>query len=242
MDYKVGIGILLVAILVVGGYLWYDSTRAGMVVSVTGSASVEAIPDKAVVYFQVEGRDTQSAQDAKAKYDSIADDLVTDLIKQGIEKKDIIVPTVYVQPEYDWSSGSQKQKGFVASGQVEVRVTDFDDVAGIVDSGVDAGAFVQGINFELSEALQNKYKAETLEAAGQDAKVKAEALARGVDKKLGSLVSVESNDFGYQPWVYYARGGDMAVAESSALQKAVVDISPRPQEVRASITVKYKLR
>jgi predicted transposase YbfD/YdcC len=41
----------------------------------------------------------------------------------------------------------------------------------VIDSGVDAGALLQYINFELSNDKQNEYKAQALREAGEDAKV-----------------------------------------------------------------------
>ncbi len=109
----------------------------------------------------------------------------------------------------------------------------------VIDAGVDKGAKVSYINFELSIAEQNKYKAQALELATQDAKTKAEAIASGLGKKLGKVVSVSSSDWGYSPWSLYR--ADVMTESAEEAKSAVTDIQPGEQSVTASVSVVYKI-
>ena len=237
MDNKVIISALIIAIILIGGYIAFNTTAA--VVTAQGDSVIEAKPDKVSVNINIEAK-SDTAQKAKDMHDKILDDLTIALLKMDIDKDEIKTINFNIYPEYDWSGGTQKQKGYIATEQIVVETSNFDRVAGIVDASVGAGALVSYINFELSEEKQNEYKTSALEAAGKDAKNKAEATARGLGKNLGSLVSVKSQDFNYGPVVYFeAKGGAASTAEA---RDAAVNIAPRDIEVRATIQVEYKLR
>jgi uncharacterized protein YggE len=112
----------------------------------------------------------------------------------------------------------------------------------VVDSGVDAGALLQWINFELSNDKQNEYKAQALKEAGQDAKTKATAIAEGLGKRLGDIVSISTSDWGYSPWnLYTASYGGMREDVAMAKQ-ATTNIQPGTQEVTGYVSVVYKIR
>ncbi len=237
MENKIIIAVIVLAILAVGGYLALNTTAA--VVTAQGSSVLEVMPDKVSVNLNIEARN-ETAQKAKDAHDKILNDLIVALFVAGVDREDIKTVNFNIYPEYDWTEGKQEQKGFVASQQIIIETNDFDKVAGIVDASIEAGALVSYINFELSEEKQNEYKAKALEEAGKDAKRKAEATASGLGKKLGSLVSVKSQDFNYSPYPYFvARADASSVAEA---KQAAISISPTDIEVRAAIEVEYKLR
>lgn len=237
MENKIVIAVIVLAILAVGGYLAINTTAA--VVTAQGTSVLEVMPDKVSINLNIEARN-KTAQEAKDEHDKILDDLIVALFRIGIDRDDIKTVNFNIYPEYDWSEGKQEQKGFIATQQIIVETTDFDKVAAIVDASIDAGALVSYINFELSEEKQNEYKAKALEEAGKDAKRKAEATASGLDKKLGSLVSVKSQDFNYGPYPYFvAEAGRASVADA---KQAAISITPTDIEVRATIEVEYKLR
>ena len=91
----------------------------------------------------------------------------------------------------------------------------------------------------MSTAKQNEYKAQALKEASEDAKIKAEAIASGLGKTVGKLVSVSSNEFNYQPWPLY---NSMAGSTAADAKVATTNIQPGQQDVSASVTVVYALR
>ncbi len=238
---KLTIGALAIGVLILLGFIF---TSSGTSVSAVGESVLKATPDKVSVYINAEARN-KTAADAKAEHDRIVDELTLKLLRAGVKSDEIKTQSYNIYPEYDWSDGTQKEKGYVVSQQFIIETADFDSVVEIVDAAVNAGTYVSYINFELSEEKQDEYKTRVLEEAGKDAKKKAEAIAAGVDKKVGRLVSVESQDFYYPgPIIYYdkvavagAEGSGIAEARSAALNLAPSDI-----EVRATIKVEYKLR
>lgn len=241
-DKKIIIGIILI-VLVVGFFAFSGNSSA--TVSAQGYSEIKASPDKVSVYSGIEGRGT-SAQEAKVKHDEINSKIIAMLEAEGFSEDEIKQTYFSVYPEYDWSNGQQKLKGYLASSQIVIETGDFDLVAKAVDAAISGGASVNSINFELSSESQSEYKAQALEQASADAKKKAEATAAGLGKKLGTLVSVQSSDFNYPgPIPYYARTEGGVASDASIVaevKQAALNLAPQDITVSASVQVSYKVR
>jgi len=242
---KLNLTAIIVTVIVIVGvltgvFLLIGQTSVGEknTVSATGTAQMTVPPDEAVVYLLVEARDA-SADNAKNKNARISDDVLTALIKVGVERKDIETENFNIYPEYDWSNEKQTLKGYVASNTMKVTVKDFNNVGKIVDAAVDSGALVNYINFELSLAKQNDYKVSVLANASQDARRKAEAITSGLGKKLGDLVSVQSSDYGYMPYPLYARAESAGAAE---VKSVATNIQPKNLEITATVTASFEIK
>ena len=111
----------------------------------------------------------------------------------------------------------------------------------MIDAGVDAGASIGYINFELSQEKQNEYKAQALKQAAEDAKIKAESIAEGLGKSIGSIYSISSSDFDYYPWRIYeaTASSEAGVAEA---KQAATDIQPGEKDITARVSVVFKLK
>jgi len=236
MENKIIMGILLLGILVVGGYLY---TGTGAIVSAQGQSSLDVDPDRVSINVNIEGKG-ETAIVANNEHNEMLDTLTLNLLKIGIDRDDIQTQGFNIYPEYDWSNGERKDKGFVARESVVIVLDEFNLVSDVVDEVINSGALVSWINFELSEEKQNEFKAEALKKAGEDARKKAEATASGLGKKLGGLVSIQSEDFNYGP-VRYFEAAAGAVSDS-VVRKAAINLDPTDIKVRASVVVKYKIK
>ncbi len=237
MNNKIWIVVVILGLLF-GGFWFYG----GGSVSANGNSVIKAQPDLVSVNINVETRG-ENAQTAQNKNKEISEKLLLELIKAGYDKDELKFVNYNIYPEYDWKNGEQKFKGYVASQQLVVKIKDVKKVPEVVDITINYGALVSYINFELSDEKQSEYKKQALEKAGKDAKEKAEATARGVGKKLGRLVSVQSEDFYYNPINLY----DKIAVESSGkdaiqeVRNTALNLSPQDLEVRATIIVQYKI-
>jgi len=236
MNKKVKKGLIISAVVlavIIIGYFVYVS---GPQISTNGYSMITATPDLISVSVTMEGRDAD-AQVAQEKALAISDKFLVELDKLGIASEDIELANYYTYPDYDWQT--QKNKGYIASQQVIVRLKSFNKTGEIIRAASNSGALVSGINFELSTAKQNEYKASVLKQASQDARVKADAVASGFGKRIGKLVSVQSQDFSYYPYPYYTR--DTMAMSNAGAEKAVVDMSPTDLEVSASVSATYTM-
>lgn len=234
--------IVVVAVLILAGigtYLFLQGKTPSNTITVEGQATIKANPDLVTVYFRVETNGS-TAQEAKDKNAEIVNKATAALEKIGIPKDKIQTENFNIYPEYDWIDGQQKFKDYKAihSFKVILETAQIDKVGSVIDAGVDSGAMIDYINFELSTAKQNEYKAEALKQASQDAKTKAEAMALGLGKKLGKLVSVSDMGFDYYPWPIYRAVESGSVAEA---KEAVTNIMPSEKEINARVSVVYQI-
>lgn len=238
------IAVLVLVLIVVNAFNSvvqpYDTTNT---ISVNGFSKIEAMPDLVGIYFNIETTGNTSAE-AKDANSLIVEELQTELIKLGIEKKEIVTQNFNIYPDYNWDDGKRTEKGYRANHQIRVEINSDDSelIGELIDVGANAGAGISYINFELSQESQNKYKAEAMKLAAQDAKIKADSVAEGFDKKVGDLVSTSINDFGYSPWNIYSSRG-IGVAEDATLAKeATTSIQPGEQEITANVNAVFKLK
>lgn len=237
--------VVIVLIIVVSGYLFYSSGQTP-IVTAQGYSTLTVQPDSASVYVYIQERNL-TAEDAKNQAFKIGDDVVTQLVKLGFERKDIQSGQVYINPDYSWENDRSVFKGYLASQEIIVKTKNFDKVLNIVDAAVNSGALISNMNFELSQEKENQYKIQALKLAGEDAKAKAKAIAESQGKSLGGLVDITSEDFNYRPIPYYAYSGekgatmDVISSANAEAKVAAMNIVPKDNEVSATINVRYKI-
>ena len=232
--------LIAIIILLVGGFLFYtNSNKEKTTITVTGQSKIESLADQVIVYVGIETlkKTTEESKDENAM---ISDDILTALIKADIPKADIETSSYNIYPEYDYNyeTGKQSLKGYKTVNILKIKTKDFSRVGKIVDSSVDAGATnIQGINFELSQEKQNQIKTEAISKASEDAKIKAQATAQGLNAKLGRVKSVTIADYNYYPFPIYT-------AESGADVRKVVstEILPSKLEVTANVNVVFEIQ
>lgn len=230
--------IVLLALL---GYLAVSGFSSANTVSGDGVASIKVTPDLVSVYFSVDTNGTTSkiATDSNSE---IVDDLITELLKQGFERNQIQTISFNVYPDYVWNGQTRTSNGFKTSHSLRVKMSseETSQLGDVIDAGVTAGAGVSYINFELSTELQNQYKADALKLAAEDAKIKAGAIAEGLGKRLGRLVSTSESSFNYYPWALYESAGT-ASTDASSIKSVTANIVPGEQEVSANVRATFKL-
>ncbi len=208
-------------------------------ISVSGMSTVKAMPNIIGVYFSV---DTQGANSSEAadKNSKIVDSLTNSLINKGFSEKDIQTQSYSVYPEYDYRTGTGAIIDYKATHtlRVEIPANESKKIGDVIDSGINAGAGVSYINFELSQENQNKYKTEAMKLAAQDATSKAEGVANGLGKKLGNLVSVSVDNYNYMPWLVK----NFAGASAPEIKQATTNIVPSEQDISASVTAIFRIR
>lgn len=210
-------------------------------IQINGQANLEVVPDLITIYYSVETQG-KTSEEAENKNFEIVQKLENYVVSYGFSKDELKTQSFSIYPQYSWTSGKQNLIGYKATHSLKIKLStaERDKIGNLIDAGTKSGAGISYINFELSDALQAEYKAEAIKLAAADAKIKADALAEGVNKKIGRLVSISLSEFGYSPWNIYSyaeSGGDVAVARDS-----VKEITPSEQEVSAYVTAVYKFR
>ena len=232
--------IIIVALIVV---LALKNPFSGNTITVSGSATIDAMPNLVGIYFNIQ-TSGETTEEASNKNSEIIEEMTDSLLALGIKKENIITQNYNVYPEYDWINGNKIEKGYQATHSIKIELSTekSEKIGQIIDAGTSAGAGISYINFELTTELQNSYKAQAMQYAAEDAREKANAIAEGLDKKLGKLVSVSTSDFGYSPWSIYEARGIALDQEASEAKVATTNIQPGEQEIYAQITTVFKLK
>lgn len=227
----------IVILVLIGVFVYFREN--GTTITANGVSQVKATPDLISVYFSVEtnGTTSKEAGDTNSK---IVDDLTTALIKQGFAMADIQTNSFSINPMYNWDGSQQIQTGYQAvhSIKVELSTAQTNKIGDVVDAGINAGAGVSYINFELSQTKQNELKAQALQQATQDAKIKVDSIASGLGKTVGRVVSVTTSDFNYMPWLAYSNAG---MASPMEVKAAATSIQPSEQTVNANVQVVFAI-
>lgn len=234
---------VIVLLALIGVFIALKFMPVSNTITANGIAAIKVSPDLVSIYFNIEtnGSTATIAKDENAR---ITEKFTSALAAEGIAKEKIQTQSYNIYPWQEWENDRMSDKGYKASNQIKIELNsdEISKTGNIIDAGVNAGALISYINFELSTARQNEYKAQALKQAGEDAKIKAEATAAGVGKTLGKLVSVSAQDWQYYPWPIYNSRGGAVMAEAAAAKQATTSINPGEQEVSASVSVVYALR
>ncbi len=200
-------------------------------ISVVGSGIVLATPNIARVTLGVEvsnGSLAAAQSDAAQRMDAV----IGKLKSHGLADDDIRTVSYNISPQYDTSrdSGAQVLRGYQVQNLVDARVTNVSTLGQLLDDVVSAGATrVFGIRFEADnmEAL----KTQARDQAMQNARAKAEQLARDAGVSLGRAITIEESDVGGVTPVRQA-------APAAAAPAAAVTTPIQPGELQVQTTVR----
>lgn len=241
MDKSVQITLIIVAAVVVLGLIFASNfSTTKNTITGTGYSEVKVTPDLVKTYLNIEAKGA-TVSEAKDKSTNIYNALVDSLVSKGFASEDIKTQSFSINPNYIYNGGKTTISGYVASQSivVEIGADEIEKLSSIIDSAASAGVSIGYISFELSQEKENTYKSQAISLASEDARLKAEALAQGVGKSLGGLVSVSDNSFSYSPWVAYQASAGATIEDAKA---SVARITPSDQTVSASVTAVFKIR
>jgi uncharacterized protein YggE len=220
-------------------------------INVSGYGEAVAVPDIATFTFSVVSEKSTVAA-AQDDVTTKANAITAYLKGAGVEERDIQTSGYSVYPQYDYQQSACSPNGICPPGRqilrgYEVRQTTTIKVrdtakAGDLLTGVGGkGATeVSGLNFTFDDP--DAVQAEARDEAIQDAKQKAEVLAKSLGVRLVRVVSFNENGSGY-PVPYYSRDTayGMGGAESAIAPKAP-EISVGENKVTSNVSVTYEIR
>jgi uncharacterized protein YggE len=220
-----------------------DTARS---VQVTGNATVNVAPDRALVRLGVQSR--AATVDAVESANSAAiQKVIRTLTALGVEAKDIATDIYVVEPVYE-DYDSLIVKGYRISNQVAVTVREVESTSALVSAALKAGAnTVDNVEFYTSEL--RKYRDQARDMAVTAASEKAQALAEAAGAETGCVISITENS-----WASY--GGWWGGRSQSAWSQNVVQNIASPEgstsgeepislgmiAVRAEVSASYSLQ
>jgi uncharacterized protein YggE len=202
------------------------SSPSSRSVTVTGTGSVDAVPNRAGLVVGVSS-DAATARAALAANAEKAARVIGALRSAGVAKADLQTADVSVSPRWN---DQGKQDGFTAHSSVQVKVRAIGRAGSILDAAVAAGATeTSGPSLDRSDR-EGLYRS-ALKAAFADARAKAATLAGEAGSSLGRVLRIEESSAPSQPFPMYAQ----------TLEKAPTPVEPGTQKVQATISVTFSL-
>jgi uncharacterized protein YggE len=206
-------------------------------ISVIGAGIVLATPNVARITIGVEVFDP-SLTNAQAEASRRMDAVVNKLRAAGIAESDIRTVSFNINPLYDQrDQTTQVLRGYQVQNLVEIKTTNVNGLGPLLDDAVGAGASrVYGIRFEASD--MEALKSQARDQAMQNARAKAEQLARDAGVSLGRAVRIEEADTGGVTPVRQ----NAAPAAALAAQAPQTPIQPGELQVLTNVHVVWSIQ
>jgi hypothetical protein len=240
------LGFLTVALVVFIGLLSWNAyaqhykigiaARDRDVITIDGTGKVTTKPDIAQVSLGVLS-DAATVKAAQTDNTKKMNDIIAAVKALGVKADDITTTNYSIAPKIDWSNGKQNIIGFTVSQNIEVKVRDLDKVGDILAKGGELGANqAGGVQFTIDDP--KKVQADAREKAIEDARTKADVLAKQLGLTLVKVVSFSESGNTPNPMPLYAKamgvgGGSDAVAPQ---------IETGTQDVISSVNVTFEVR
>lgn len=210
-------------------------------ITASGDAELTVMPDEATIRIRVEtkGQTAQATQDENSR---IMTSVQSALKRAGIASKDIETDQYNLYPWTEWDPDEHKQRdmGFRVYHTIKVKTTDLDKVGDFISAAVDAGATnVDGVSFGLSEKQKQDVRKVALQDAANNARAKAQTMADGLGVNLGELLAVQESSFNYG--AVFRADMEMMSMKAGGVPEAAPPIEPEQVEVRATVSVSYRI-
>ncbi|MBU3890827.1 MULTISPECIES: SIMPL domain-containing protein [unclassified Methylosinus] len=167
-------------------------------ISVTGEASEEALPDRAILHLDIVV-DRPTATEAVAENERKTRSLSEGLVRQGAPSDGIRVVGATLQSVATEDAaprgahGKRVSRGFRARSELSATVNSLDEAASLLSHAIDAGANdIRGVEFVFSD---ERTRLERLRiAAVKDAEQRARNYVEAVGGKLGRLIEIDRQE------------------------------------------------
>ncbi len=217
-------------------------------ITFSGHGEVTAVPDIANIYFTI-SKDASTVKDAQAGVAEIEKKALDALKVKGVAEKDIKTADASVNPKYEYKqavcpqgasycgNSNQVIVGYTASESITVKVRNVDASGDIMQALGTAGVSnLNGPNFAIDN--EDAVKTEARKKAINDAREKAEALAKDLGVHLGKIASFSEN--GSTPIMY----AQSAMMKDSAViaPAAPAEIPKGENTISSDVTITYEIR
>jgi len=195
-----------------------------------------AVPDQAIVRLGIV-RQAASAQAAQEQANVAAREILNAVEKAGVPPNQIqtarLVLTPIYAPRNPDSRDAPRIVAYNATNTISVRLENLSIVGTVIDAGLKAGANqIEGVGFALRNDLPSRQQA--LKQAVEEARSKAQTMAEALRVNLVEVLEVSEGGVSIVDRVE-------PVFASRAAAATETPVSPGQIEVRASVTIRYRI-
>lgn len=206
---------------------------------VTGSSEISVAPNQAVARFGMTAQNSRASA-AQSKVNEVIQKAIDAIQKTGVNRQSIHTASISLTPIYSdkfLSSGGSKVSGFRADNVIEVTIDDLKLIGEIIDAAINAGANeVQGVYFRLKDDRAQRHDA--LALASQEARAKAETIARSLGIPLGNVIEVDESSTRYPRPM---QSGGPAFMGMARKEMAPTPVEPGQIRIEATVTIRYQI-
>jgi len=208
-------------------------------VSVSGSAEKKVMPNEAYIYFTIE-TEASIAKDAQTQSAEIWAKIKSELDKLDYVKYSTENFNVWPNQEWDENSREYITNGYKVSHSVRITCTKIDETGALLDLVVKAGVNnVYSVSFGLSRDEETKVKDDLWKIAVDDAKTRAEAVAKAAGAELNTIPkNISLNDYSYNPYPLYYNTKEIAMDSTGSAPQT--DVTPKELTVSVSLNLVYE--
>ncbi len=207
---------------------------------VSGSSTASDNPDQVTVSFSV-FTDDDSARISQQENAVTTAAVRNALVAVGIDAEDIETTgySLSQQREYDPDTRKYEEKGYRTTHSMQVEVSDTGLAGDIIDAAAQAGANrIDGVYFGLSDSKMQELRLSALEAASENARERADAIADGLGISVSRVMSV-SEGYSYSPVSrVYAMDG---MESGASAPQASTELTPGSVQVSATVNVVFEI-
>ena len=211
------------------------STPAAETVSVSGLAKVKLIPDRAIFTVSVE-TSAKTAGEAVQQNNGTIEQVIVALKKAGATGQEIQTSNFSIFPQQEYTENRRPRVvGYQVSNSLTVTRATVNDAGKLLQAAVDAGANQAG-GLSLAVSDPSRGREEALPRAFQDAKAKAETLAKAAGRTVGRALSISEGIMSAPPSPLLGR------TMAAEAKFAEVPVSPGTEEISFTVSVVFELR
>jgi uncharacterized protein len=202
---------------------------------VDGTGKATAVPNTAQVSLGVT-KTANTVESAQQQVNTVANKIIEELKKLGVEEKNITTTNYSVNPNYDFSGGRQTITGYTVTQDVQAKISPIEKANSAIDIATRNGAnMVGGVQFILGDETKKDLVKKAREMAVKEAKEKAEDLAGIAGIKLGKVVDVQESS--NQPGTIMPFSVEAKDARGSANEPT--QLTPGESTVTVTISLSY---
>jgi len=173
--------------------------------TVEGTGTATAKPDLAQVSLTIT-KTAPTLQDAQNQANTASNTVVADIKKLGISSTDIKTNNYNSYPNYNNNSNAQPVflppntnnqtiTSYTVSQQIDIQIKDAQKVNTVIDTATkDNAENISGPNYVFSDSLQKSLEDQARTQAINNAKQKAQSIAKAAGINLGKITNIQENN------------------------------------------------
>lgn len=212
--------------------------------TISGKASTEVTPDITVINLNLSAED-KSYSTSVDLLQGKADEIKSFLKKKGISKDFIKSENFNITKSYVYENRKQIFKGYKATLNINIEILNDNALANKVINSIGESNSDASINIyhKLSQELKDSVNDQLIEAAIEDAKKKAEIIARATDQQLGNITKI---NYGVEENISISPRAEVAFMAMDSEMKNSSDnslsITPQPIEKSTDIIIYWLMK